>query len=253
MTGIRVSRFLGTLLAGSQLQISITWRNVMRKSVTGRLTAIAAAVGLALGSGAAFAQFDDPPPAGDRPQAQQPERDRPIDADQQQRSSELGERAREEERLSADRDFSAQTGDIDRVARENPDLSTFVEAVKAAGMEGSLTGGTKYTVFAPTNQAFEAENINELLEADNRQELIDLLRAHIVADDVDHEMARNLDAALTIDGGTVQISTDEDRFMVGNATVIDGSDIELGSLRVYAVDAVLSANVLRDSETSQLR
>jgi uncharacterized surface protein with fasciclin (FAS1) repeats len=249
--GIRGSWFLGTLLAGSQLQITVTWRNVMRKSARGKLTAVAAAVGLALGSGAALAQFDDPPRADDVPQSQQPEGEHPLDANQPQRS-ELGERAHEGERLSADRELSIETGDIDRVAQENPDLSTFVEAVKAAGLAGSLTGETKYTVFAPTDEAFEAENIDELLEADDRQDLVDLLRAHIVADDVDHEMVRRIDAARTIDGGTVEISMDEEKLMVGNAEIIDDSEIEIGNLRVYAVDAVLSRNAL-DSVASALR
>src|SRR5690606_17517780 len=68
-----------------------------------------------------------------------------------------------------------------------------------------------------------------------------LLRAHIVADDVDQEMARNLTEARTIDGGSVSLSSEGEELMVGDAKVVE-TDIQEGSLRVYAIDGVLEPN-----------
>src|SRR5690606_1906710 len=82
---------------------------------------------------------------------------------------------------------------LDDIAAEREDLDIFVEAVRAAGLADALTGDTEYTVFAPTDEAFESMSgmtREELLAPDNREELVRLLRAHIVADDLDREMAR---------------------------------------------------------------
>jgi uncharacterized surface protein with fasciclin (FAS1) repeats len=144
-----------------------------------------------------------------------------------------------------------QPSDLDKIAEEHADISKFVEAVKAAGLADALTNGTQYTVFAPTNEALESEDIDDLLEPENREELIALIRAHVVADNVDREMAGWIGAAETIDGSTVDVSVEDaedgaqGKLMVGDASAMD-EDIEIGSLRVYAVDAVLrhnSANV----------
>jgi uncharacterized surface protein with fasciclin (FAS1) repeats len=129
---------------------------------------------------------------------------------------------------------------LDGLTEEHDDLGKFVEAVKAAGLANSLTGETRYTVFAPTDEALEAMP-EDWLEPANRDQLVSMLRAHIVADDVDQEMARNLQAAQTIDGGTVQISAEGDQLMVGDATVVE-PDIQAGNLRIHAIDKVLSEN-----------
>lgn len=136
---------------------------------------------------------------------------------------------------------------FEAITDQQDNLGTFVEAIKAAGLEDSLTDGTEYTVFAPTDEAFEqalesmGKTKEELLGADGREDLIALLRAHIVADDVDQEMARNLSEARTIDGGSVSLSSEGEELMVGDATVVE-TDIQEGNLRVYSIDQVLEAN-----------
>src|SRR4051812_17988205 len=50
----------------------------------------------------------------------------------------------------------AAAGTIVEVASSNPDFSTLVAAVKAAGLAETLSGTGPFTVFAPTNEAFEA-------------------------------------------------------------------------------------------------
>jgi uncharacterized surface protein with fasciclin (FAS1) repeats len=152
---------------------------------------------------------------------------------------------------AASADSAGGSGQLDGIAEEHDDLSSFIEAVKAAGMEESLTGGTEYTVFAPTNDALEAMSgmsLEELMSPQNREQLISLLRAHIVADDVDENMARTLQQAQTIDGGTIDISASGDEIQVGDATVVE-SGIQEGSLRVYAIDQVLEPTALARADS----
>lgn len=213
-----------------------------------RLKLISAAVGLALGSAAAYAQ-----PEQDRTQRSTSDSESALEGSRQQDSAREAERRQSQGLQSGSQDSQAasragQSGgssDIDELAEQHEDLGRFVEALKATGLANSLTRGTRYTLFAPTDEAFESsegQSLDELQRSENRQELTQLLRAHIVADQVDAEMARRIPRAETIDGGTVEISSQNDEsIMVGEASV-QGEPIELGNLTVYRIDGVLSSS-----------
>lgn len=64
----------------------------------------------------------------------------------------------------------AAAGTIVDVAAGNPDFSTLVAAVKAAGLVDTLNGEGPFTVFAPTNAAFAklpAGTLDNLLKPEN--------------------------------------------------------------------------------------
>jgi uncharacterized surface protein with fasciclin (FAS1) repeats len=132
---------------------------------------------------------------------------------------------------------------LSQLAEEHDDISQFVEALQQVGLADALMAGTNYTVFAPTNDAFEElPNAEELMQPENREQLISTLRAHIVADDLDPERARSLGAAQTVDGGTVQIAGEGEELRIGEATVVNSDIEQVGNLRVYAIDQVLESN-----------
>jgi uncharacterized surface protein with fasciclin (FAS1) repeats len=141
----------------------------------------------------------------------------------------------------------SQSGAVtfDRIAQQDSSLSDFSQAIKAAGMEDSLTDGRSYTIFAPTNTALDSKSgmpLAELMRPEHRTELVSLLRAHIVADDVSPEEARTLPAAKTIDGGTVDLKNENGTLMIGDARLAEPNPIHMGNLRVYPIDRVLAAN-----------
>jgi uncharacterized surface protein with fasciclin (FAS1) repeats len=175
----------------------------------------AAAVALALSAGAGFAQQSGSANQGGA------------------QSSQQGQRA------STQRQGDGQ---LDSIVQMHSELGTFVEALETAGLVEELAGTTEYTIFAPTNQAFESmqQDVAELLKPENREDLVALLRNHIVADDVDPQMARQLQAAQTLDGDTIEISTEGDKLMIGEASVVT-PDIQVqgGNLRIYTIDKVL--------------
>lgn len=227
----------------------------MIRSEKGKLQALAVAVGLALGSSALLAQEpQDRPEVDSNAQSQQQqfeqeqqrsqdqssqfEQESQFEQDSQAQSEDLDRQQGGAQSHTASADSSSQGGSLDELSQQHEDLSTFVEAVKAAGLEEALTGDTQYTVFAPTNEALEGQDLEELMKPENRADLVALLRAHIVADDVDSEMAQNLREAQTIDGGSVELSHENDELMVGNAKAVD-SGVQLGNLRVYAIDGVI--------------
>lgn len=73
--------------------------------------------------------------------------------------------------------------DIVTVVASQDDLSMLAEALKASDLSGALRGLGPYTLFAPTNSAFEAlgeDTWAALLKPENKQALLTLLASHVV-------------------------------------------------------------------------
>ena len=70
-----------------------------------------------------------------------------------------------------------------QIAEHNPQFSTLVAAIKAAGLTKTLEGTGPFTVFAPTNRAFAAlpkGTLRTLLKPANKAELANILTYHVV-------------------------------------------------------------------------
>jgi len=76
------------------------------------------------------------------------------------------------------------TKDIVTNAINSKDHTTLVAAVKAAGLVETLQGVGPFTVFAPTNEAFDllpAGTVTTLIKPENKAMLVDILTYHVVA------------------------------------------------------------------------
>jgi uncharacterized surface protein with fasciclin (FAS1) repeats len=212
------------------------------------LKIVTAAVMLALGGGAPVLaqqqqqdrQAQDAWPEQQREQREQPQ-EREQDGWQDRDAIDDGPDA------TATATTATDIGRLDEVAQQHDGLGKFVDAVKVAGMEDSLLRGT-YTVFAPTDQAIEEAGGDELLDADPAQ-IADLLRAHIVADDLDREMAGRIPQAMTLDGGTVELEERDGQLTVDGANVED-TEIQVAGLRIFPIDRVL-ADVARSPQDQE--
>jgi uncharacterized surface protein with fasciclin (FAS1) repeats len=139
---------------------------------------------------------------------------------------------------------------FDRLAAQYPDLSKFAAAVKAGGLAGSLTDGSEYTIFAPTNEALEdkgGKDLDKLMQPQNRDELVSFLHAHIVAEPIDLQSPRRVPETKTMDGETLAIDRDESGGTIGavkidDAKVVNTSGISIGQLKIYPIDEVLVRN-----------
>lgn len=106
---------------------------------------------------------------------------------------------------------SAATPSASRTIVQNagalPDLSTLVAAVKAADLVDTLNGAGPFTVFAPTNAAFDglpAGKVDTLLKPENKQKLTGVLTYHVVAGKV---TAADLARQIAAGGGTATLTT----------------------------------------------
>ena len=79
------------------------------------------------------------------------------------------------------------TENVVELAEATPDLSTLVKAVSAAGLVDTLSGTGPFTVFAPTNEAFQrlpAGVLDNLLKPENKDQL-KVLTYHVLAGKVE--------------------------------------------------------------------
>lgn len=133
----------------------------------------------------------------------------------------------------------AETGTIVDVAAANPDFSTLVAAVQAAGLGDTLKGEGPFTVFAPTNAAFEALPagvLDALLLPENKETLTKILTYHAVAGNV---MAADVTAGdvATVEGQNITLATDGG-VTVNGAKVIQ-ADVVGSNGVIHVIDAVL--------------
>jgi uncharacterized surface protein with fasciclin (FAS1) repeats len=130
------------------------------------------------------------------------------------------------------------------IASGNPDFSTLVAALQAGGLVEALSGDGPFTVFAPTNEAFEklpAGTVETLLKPENKDKLTAILTYHVVSGKVTAADVVKLKEAKTLEGDTVAISASDAGVKIDNATVV-ATDIEAGNGVIHVIDTVIMPN-----------
>jgi uncharacterized surface protein with fasciclin (FAS1) repeats len=148
------------------------------------------------------------------------------------------------------------TKDIVDNAVNSADHTTLVAAVKAAGLVQTLKGKGPFTVFAPTNAAFDklpAGTVETLVKPENKEMLTRILTYHVVAGKYDAKKLMkeikkgNGTATLkTVSGGTLMA------MMVGNSVVLkdekgNTSTVTIADVRqsngvIHVIDTVVMPN-----------
>jgi len=135
---------------------------------------------------------------------------------------------------------AAATKDIVAVASEAEDFSTLVAAVKAAGLVETLQGEGPFTVFAPTNAAFDAlpeGTVETLLKPENKEKLKAILLYHVVPAKVMAADVAPMKVA-TAGGAEATITVDGDTVMIDAAKVVK-TDIIASNGVIHVIDAVI--------------
>jgi uncharacterized surface protein with fasciclin (FAS1) repeats len=131
--------------------------------------------------------------------------------------------------------------DIVALAQGNDQLSTLVTAVSTADLAGTLQGKGPYTVFAPTNAAFEElgrNTVDTLLERRNRDQLTSVLTYHVVPGKLEASQLRDGQALTTVEGAKLRVDIEGGDVSVGGATVVT-PDVQASNGVVHVIDGVL--------------
>jgi uncharacterized surface protein with fasciclin (FAS1) repeats len=131
--------------------------------------------------------------------------------------------------------------DIVEIAAANDQFSTLVAAVTAAGLVDTLKGDGPFTVFAPTNAAFEAlpaGTVEDLLKPENKDKLVAILTYHVVPGAVtsDQLAGQRMDVA-TVQGQTVHI--DGRNGVRVNKSRVTTADVIASNGVIHVIDRVL--------------
>ena len=127
-------------------------------------------------------------------------------------------------------------------ASNNPDLSTLVEAVKAAGLVDTLNGEGPFTILAPTNDAFAKVDPAALSSAmaDPKGALSKILTLHVISGKA--MSASDLltsGSATSVQGGAVTFTgSNQDLSVNATAKVVCGN-VKVGNGVVHIIDTVL--------------
>lgn len=140
------------------------------------------------------------------------------------------------------------TNNIVETAQQAGDFSTLLAALDAAGLTSALADTSKeFTVFAPTDAAFEAIGsgfLNSLLA--NPTVLADVLKQHVLVGSVDSVTAMSLNgqSAETLLGNTLPIAINADTNMLsfGGANIIV-KDIMTSNGVIHVIDSVIVSDV----------
>lgn len=119
--------------------------------------------------------------------------------------------------------------------------ATLVKALKAAQLDQTLHGDGPFTVFAPTDAAFEnlpEGTLDELLMPENRDKLRSVLLHHVVSGKVTSAQAMNIDSAQSIHGTTLTLEQRDGRLYVADAQVIQ-PDVQASNGIIHVVDKVM--------------
>jgi uncharacterized surface protein with fasciclin (FAS1) repeats len=149
---------------------------------------------------------------------------------------------------------AATSGTIVELAQGNPDLSTLVSAVTAAELGQTLSGTGPFTVFAPTNAAFEAvpqAARDELMSPAGKKDLASILTYHVVAGETMSpalitaiEGAGDKGYALkTVNGATLTATLEGGKVILtdaaGNKATLAQADVDASNGVVHVIDKVL--------------
>ena len=136
-------------------------------------------------------------------------------------------------------DVSAKN--VVQVAIGSKDHTTLVAAVKAAELVDVLSNAGPFTVFAPTNAAFDklpAGTVDRLLKPEKKDDLTDILQYHVSVGVFKPEMFRDGQVIGQVNGGNITITKKADGIYVnGTAKII--ASIPASNGIVHVIDGVL--------------
>lgn len=151
--------------------------------------------------------------------------------------------------------FSAfsQKQDVVDIAIGSSDHTTLVAAVKAADLVTTLKGAGPFTVFAPTNEAFNdlpKGTVTNLLKPENKAQLTNILTYHVVSGNLDSgavmaalEKGDGEVVLTTVSGGKLTVTLDNGKVKLtdetGNSAFVTAVDLKGSNGVIHVIDGVV--------------
>jgi uncharacterized surface protein with fasciclin (FAS1) repeats len=142
---------------------------------------------------------------------------------------------------------------IVEIAIGSKDHTTLVAALKAADLVTTLSGKGPFTVFAPTNAAFDkipADALANLLKPENKATLAGILTYHVVAGNIDAatltsliKKSNGVAVVKTVNGQELKASIENGKVILtdakGGKATVTAADLKGSNGVIHVIDAVL--------------
>jgi uncharacterized surface protein with fasciclin (FAS1) repeats len=130
-------------------------------------------------------------------------------------------------------------GNIIQAATEQGNLKTFAGAIDAAGMRETLMSGGPYTVFAPTDDAFNsipANTMNALMADKGKMSAV--AKNHVMQGRYTVRDLAKIGYVTTLDGKKIPVTSSDSTFAVDGARIIK-NDVPAGNGIIHVIDTVM--------------
>jgi len=133
------------------------------------------------------------------------------------------------------------TASLWSVLQTDDRFSTLATAIDSAQLDSQLTAGGPYTLFAPTNAAFERlpEGTVDALLTDRQDRLRTILLYHVVDGRLRSPSIPRADTIATLGGSGLPVSRADTSVTVGDDIPVLAADIETANGIVHVIDGVL--------------
>lgn len=132
--------------------------------------------------------------------------------------------------------------DIVDNAVNSKDHTTVVAAVKAAGLVETLKGKGPFTVFAPTNEAFDklpAGTVDTLMKPENKSKLTGVLTYHVVPGRYTSADIKEGMTLKTVNGQSLKFTMKDGQWWINNSAMVEISDVISSNGVTHVIDSVL--------------
>jgi uncharacterized surface protein with fasciclin (FAS1) repeats len=136
-------------------------------------------------------------------------------------------------------DVSAK--DVVKIANGSKDHSTLVATLKQADLINSLSNAGPFTVFAPTNAAFDKvpkETLDNLMKDENKAQLQDILEYHVYVGTLKTEMMEDGQTLNQVNGNNITITKKDGKVIINNSAIVILSIPATNGI-IHIIDAVL--------------
>ncbi|MBZ0222887.1 MAG: fasciclin domain-containing protein [Dokdonella sp.] len=141
---------------------------------------------------------------------------------------------------------AAQAGNIVEVAKGAGTFGTLLAAAQAAGLAGALAEGKNLTVFAPTDDAFDAlpaGTVENLLKPENKDQLVAVLTYHVLPRELASSMlpSRTIHVKTIKTGGdrTLAVTKSRDGSVTVDGANVVAADIAADNGIIHVIDKVM--------------
>jgi uncharacterized surface protein with fasciclin (FAS1) repeats len=133
---------------------------------------------------------------------------------------------------------------ITQVVNADKNMTTLRKSVSAAGLDKKLSEAGPFTVFAPSDKAFnkvDREVLENLLKTENKAKLVELLGHHVVEGKLIFKDLKEGQTLKDINGKELHVHVKDGTVKLEGATV-QSDDTQASNGVIYSIDTVMMKN-----------